>query len=65
MPLQAAYSTIAADAIAHVIETDYESRKVLAIDRQHWLDWVDPQRTNSPLYKKAWMNGFVAETPPV
>ena len=41
-----------------------ESRKVLAIDRQHWLDWVDPQRTNSLLYKKAWMNGFMVEAVP-
>ena len=42
-----------------------ESRRVLPIDRQHWLDWVDPQRTNSLLYKKAWVNGFLAETMPV
>jgi hypothetical protein len=37
------------------------SHKVLAIDRQHWLDWVDPQKTNSLLYQKAWMGGFIVE----
>jgi hypothetical protein len=41
-----------------------ESRRVLPIDRQHWLDWVDPQKTNVWMYENGWQGGFIMEALP-
>lgn len=38
-----------------------DSRRVLPIDRQNLLDWVNPQLTNIWMYKKAWRGGFTVE----